>query len=405
MKSFKVAFFIAYKSILRGNKSTLTLIVFILSLSVLNMMFISGILFGLQNLMKNVLISSFSSAITINPQEVPQTKEYIQNQNEVRARIETLPGIQATSRRYVISGSISFDKEKNGVFKNVSGQIMGIDPKDDAKVFQISKSLVDGQYLTDTDRDQIVLSSALAGGYGMPAPADLGGAKAGDKVLITYQNGIQKIYTVKGIYSDNLGIFQNFISAKEAESILSVFNSASQIFVRADLSQAPVESYQAKIQKLEPSLKLKNYKDLLGTFSSFLSALDLIAAIVTVISIMVASISIFVLIYVNAVNKRRQIGILKAIGIKKEIIVLSYVFQSLFYATLGVIIGSIFVFAVLTPLMQRYPIDVDFGLLSLFHKPSEVVVGTVSLIVAGLLAGYIPARIIAKQDILKAIWG
>lgn len=405
MRNIKVAFFIAYKSILKGNKSTLSLIIFILSLSVLNMMFISGILFGLQELMKGEIISSMTSHITISPQETPQLKPYILNQNEVRAQIESIPGITATARRYVLAGSIAYDKEKNGVLKSISAAIMGIDPDEDKKIFKTQKKIVDGQALTDTDRDQIVLSSALAGGYDLPAPADLGGAKVGDKVQVTYSNGIQKTYTVKGVYDDKLGIYQNFISAKEAESILSVFNNASQIFVTADLDRAPIEKYQAKVKGMQPSLTLKNYNVLLGSFASFLNALDLIAGIVSAISILVAAITIFVLIYVNAVNKRRQIGILKAIGIKKEIIILSYVFQSLFYAFCGVVIGSILVFMLLTPLLERYPIDVAFGLLSLAHKPSEIISGTVSLMIAGLVAGYIPARIIAKQDILKAIWG
>jgi len=406
MQDFQTAFFIAYKSIVRSSKSMLILMIFILSLSFFNMMFISGILTGLENLMTRTLIGIFSANIAISPQETPQVKRFIPNQGELRARIETIPGVIATSRRYVFSGSLSFDRDNNGAFKSVAGSVIGIDPSDDRKVFTIGDLMLAGQQLSDTDTDQIVLSSALAGGYGVPAPGgDLGGAKVGDKVLITYQNGTIRTYTVKGIYNDAIGIFQVFITAKEAQTILSTYDNASQIFVKTDLARNTLANYQTRIKAMTPNLKVQNSNDLLGSFSSFLDALNLISYIVSAISVLVAAITIFVMIYINAITKRRQIGILRAIGIRQRTIVLSYVLQSVFYALSGIAIGSLIVFGALVPLMVAYPIDVVFGKLYPVFAEGTILVGVMSLVIAGLLAGYIPARIVARTEILKAIWG
>ena len=405
MKDIKTALFIAYKSVARGSKSTLALLIFILALSYLNMMFISGILSGLQQMFETVMINDLTAHITVGPEQIPQPKEYIVNQDQVRQQIQSIPGVTATARHYSLAGSISFDKNKDGVVKSVSGTIIGIDPIQEKRVLTIDKLLKDGQFLAPDDTDQIVLSSALAGGYGIPAPSDLGGVKVGDKVQITYANGIIKTYTVKGIYDDTIGIFETFISAREAESILNVYNNASQILVKADLSRGTLLGYENKIKNLLPTLKVQNYLDILGTVAAFMNALNLISFIVSAISIMVASITIFVIVYINAINKSRQIGILKAIGIKQRIIILSYIFQSLFFALCGTVAGAFLVFAVLTPLLARYPINVDFGYLSLNHRAIEVVAGTTSLLIAGILAGFVPSRIVAKKDILKAIWG
>ncbi len=405
MNDFRIAFFIAYKSIIRGSRSMIILLVFILSLSFLNMMFISGILNGLENLFRTALLDTYSSYITVNPQQEPQAKQYIVNQNEVQTEIKTIPGVISTTRRYSLAGSMAFDKDKNGVYKSISGEIVGIDPTQEKKVLTINNLMLKGQYLSDTDTNQIIMSSALAGGYGMPAPSDLGGVKVGDKVRVTYSNGIIRTYTVKGIYNDSIGIFETFITAKEAESVLSVFNNASKILVKTDLTRAPVTAYQAKIQHMFPKLKIQNFNDLLGTFASFLNALNLISIIVSAISVVVAAITIFVLIYVNAINKRRQIGILKAIGIKERIIVLSYVFQSMFFTFFGLVIGSILVFGILTPLLAAHPIDVEFGYLSLSNRAIAIVAGVISMFVTGLLAGFVPARMVTREDILKAIWG
>lgn len=389
---------------MRGSRSLLILLIFILSLSFLNMMFISGILHGLETLFRQTLLDTYSSYIIVNPQQEPQLKQYIVNQNTIQAEINTIPGVVATTRRYSLAGSIAFDKDKNGVFKNVSGEIIGIDPAQETKVLVLNKMILAGQYLSDTDTDQILLSSALAGGYNVPAPSDLGGVKVGDKVHVTYANGIIRTYTVKGIYNDSIGIFETFITAREAESILSTFNNASKILVKTDLNRATISQYQHKIQQMFPRLKIQNFNDLLGSFTAFLNALSLISVIVSAISVLVAAITIFVLIYVNAINKRRQIGILKAIGIKQRIIVLSYVFQSFFYVLCGVVIGSVLVFGLLTPLLAAHPINVEFGYLSLSHTAMAVSAGIVSLIVTGLLAGFIPARLVTKENILTAIW-
>jgi putative ABC transport system permease protein len=111
------------------------------------------------------------------------------------------------------------------------------------------------------------------------------------------------------------------------------------------------------------------------------------------------------MIYINAVNKRRQIGILKAIGIKESIIVYSYIFQSLFYVLCGILVGLFFIFFVLLPLLSVHPIQLPFGPLMLSFKGALILECIVGFIIAGFFAGLIPSRIVAREEILKAIWG
>jgi ABC-type transport system, involved in lipoprotein release, permease component len=133
----------------------------------------------------------------------------------------------------------------------------------------------------------------------------------------------------------------------------------------------------------------------------------MISVILSVISILVAAIVIFVIIYVNALNKRRQIGILKAIGIKQSIIINAYIMQSLFYTFFGVIIGLALVFCITVPFLKAHPLVLVANLanLTLYYTPVKIAVAISSFFVAGYLAGRIPAWMVAKQDIIKAIWG
>jgi len=403
----KTSFFIARKTIARGRKSTLALMVSVLALLFINMMFISGVLSGLWQTEVDLVISLLTSDITISPQRDPEIKQFIQNQNELRAQLETIPGVIATARHYQIAGSISFDKDKSGQFKSVSGAIIGIDPSDEKKVFTLDTHMLAGEPLTDGDTDKIMLSSALAGGFGTPSTSDLGGVKVDDKVQITYQNGIMRTYTVKGIYNDLIGIYETFITSKEAESVLGVYDNASQIMVSTDLTRNTIQNYEAKVKMMAPNLTVKSFNDLLGSVASFQDALSFISNVVSVISVIVAAITIFVLIYVNAVSRKRQIGILKAIGIKQEIIVNAYILQSLFYTVFGLFIGVIAVFGILQPLFIAYPVAIieDFMYITLTYTALGIVIAITAFVIAGYLSGRIPARIVAKQNILTAIWG
>lgn len=405
MNDIKTAAFIAYKSIRRGSKFTLVVLILILSLSFFNMMFVSGIMQGFSELIPQMTIDEISSHIILSPQETPRVKQFIINQANLRTQIAAIPGVIATTRRYTLAGSLAFDKDKSGQYKNLSAGIVGIDPIQDAKVMIFREYMRYGQFLSDTDTDQIILSSALAGGYGDMAASNLGGVKVGDKVNVTYSNGIMRTYTVKGIYRDSMALMVSFVTAREAESILEVHDNASQILVKVDLNANSIENYYAGVKALAPNLKVQTYKEEMGTFGSFVNALNLITLILSVISVAVAAVTIFVLFYINAIHKKRQIGILKAIGIKERIIVYSYMFQSLFYTTVSLLIGSFFVFGILYPIFLKYPLDVDFGRVSLIFTLSGVVASIISFAVTGVLAGIIPSRLVAKEDILKAIWG
>jgi len=405
MNDIKAASFIAYKSITRSKKSTTALIVFILFLSFTNMMFISGILNGFAEMVPQMFIDEVSSHITIGPQQKPVVKPFIVNQTLLQSQIGTIPGVVATGRRYNLAGSVAYDKDKTGQYKSLSAGIGGIDPVEFTKVLPAFYEYTRyGQFLSPDDTDQIILSTALAGGYGDRAPDDLGGVQIGDKVRITYFNGMVRTYTVKGIWHDNMNVLMSFITVREAESVLGVSDNASQIFVKVDPSQNSLAGYLDKIKLLAPELKLQTYKEALGSFASLVGAMGLIASIVGTVSVLVAAVTLFILIYVNASTRRRQIGILRAIGVKQKIIVYSYMLQALFYTFIGLLFGSLVAFGVLYPLFLKYPLDVDVGKISLIFTPLGIFAAFASFLVAGILSGYIPSKIVAKQDIVKAIW-
>lgn len=403
----KTAVFVAYKTITRGNKSTAFFIVFILSLSFFNLMFVSGFLNGFSDGIMRSMIDNSTAHIIVMPQEEPIRKDFILDQEQVRAQIETIPGVIASTQHYQMSGSFAFDKEKDGTFKYVSAPIVGVNQTEEKEVLTVYKNMVAGEFPDDLKDDEIVLGANLAGGFGTEQTSDLGGATVGEKVQVSYSNGMVRTYTVKGIFKITMGSVSNtaFISSQEAESLLSTYNNASEILVRVDLSQSTLDAYYSRISEMFPNLRIEKYTSRLSTVGILVAAFNIIAIIVSVISIIVAAITIFVMIYVNAVNKRRQIGILKAIGIKESIIEVSYVLQSFFYVVLGTTLGLFIVFFLVVPLLAIRPIPMPFGDAVLVYTTTGIFINIVSIVLSGIVAGFIPAKMVANENILDSIWG
>ncbi len=409
MRNLKVALFLAFKSITKGHKSTTALMIFVLSLSFVNMIFIASILNGFGDAFISQLRNNITSNMVIDPQEKPKKEEFIPDAQELQEKIKKIRGVIGTTKHYKMVGTISYNSGKDTKPKGVSGQILGVDPAQEKRLILIYQKMIEGQYLDEQQSGQVVLGADLAGGYGT-TPSEftsLGGVKAGDKVKVMFSNGAVREYTVKGVFKTRLGFADRlaFISTEDAESVLGVHDKASQILVKTDLDQMSENDYQKKVQEVAPALTVRTWADVVGDYGKIFESLDLITLIVSGIALAVAAITIFILIYINAINNRRQIGILKAIGIKQSIIIKSYVVQAVFYALSGIIIGSIFIFYVIAPYFVAHPLSVGVADISLALDKRLITYGVISLFAAALIAGLIPSWQVIRQNILKAIWG
>jgi putative ABC transport system permease protein len=111
-----------------------------------------------------------------------------------------------------------------------------------------------------------------------------------------------------------------------------------------------------------------------------------------------------VVIFINTVNKRKQIGILKAIGIDHRIIIYSYVIQVLFIATADTVLALVLIGAI-TAYLSANPLVFPGGPVIPRVEADLVLQSIVSLFAVSAIAGYIPAWKTAREDILDAIRG
>jgi len=321
----KVSAFLAYKFIAKGNRGTSALTILIMALAFVNLMFTTSVFDGMGDATETQVIDTLYSNIVIEPAD---EELYIENPDSVVKKIINVPGVVGTSAQYVTGATIAYE-EQSGAWS-----IRAVDPADERTVSTVPDMMIEGEYLSKYDRGEIIIGKEIAGGHGGSLEhTSLGGVVVGDTVGVTFANGVKREYRVKGIFDTNF-IQSNqlaYVTEKEMESVLGIHDMASQILVKTDT-------------KGEEDRFLNQFVEL-GVHEDIKTG---------AIGFFVAGVTIFIVIYVSTVSKRRQIGILRAIGIKESIIVRSYIFQAVFYAVCGCIAGLVIMFAILVPYFIKH---------------------------------------------------
>ena len=181
-------------------------------------------------------------------------------------------------------------------------------------------------------------------------------------------------------------------------------NQASQILVKIS-KQGNEDAVISGLQTLGINGTFRTWQEYGGSIDSVTSSFDAIASLISGIGLVVAAIVMFIVIYINVLGRKRQIGILRAIGVKRNIIMFSYVVQAIFYAVLGVLFGGLLFGYGILPYFRAHPLDLSIGLVSLNTDPVTITVAIWGMVIAALLAGILPVLNITHQSIIKAIWG
>jgi len=408
---FQAALFLFYKYVERGNKGTIVLTVLVATLAFIQINLISGILSGAVGLIYDQTKNNYVGNIVVQPgkDQWGNSEEYIKQVDLLKRKINAIPGIIGCSSRYNIGAVVEYDPDKTGKdVRTISWPVKSINPDDEKRISELHNYMLAGAYLEESDRDQIIMGREVSGGYGASLEVQsLKGVNIGDEVTVFYHNGITRKYTVKGIYATvfPLADMSVFVTQKEMESVLGLRDRASEIIIRTD--EAYPEAYYIKeLRKAGVELEdIRPWQDFIGLVLGIVQSFDIIKRIILFIGLIVAGVTIFIVIFIAVISRRKQIGIMKAIGMKEGIIVASYIMLALFYAVIGIGVGIAIIEFVATPYFIAHPLSFPMGKVSLLIVRSEFVTSIVSMIIVSIIAGFIPSWRVSRENIIKAIWG
>jgi len=408
---FQSALFLFFKYVTRGNKVTLVLTVLMATLAFIQINLVHGILSGAVNLIYSQTKNNYVGNIVIQPgkDRWGNNEEYIKQVELLKRKINAIPGIIGCSARYSLGAIIEYDPDKTGKdIRSISWPVKSVNPDDEMRTSELHNYMLAGEYLDESDRDQIVMGREVSGGYGASLEVQsLKGVDIGDEVTVFYHNGVVRKYTVKGIYATvfPLADMTVFVTQKEMESVLGIHDRASEIIIRTDEAY-PEAYYIQELRRAGVELQdIRPWQDFIGLVLGIAQSFDIIKRIILLIGLIVAGVTIFIVIFIATISRRKQIGIMKAIGMKESIIVTSYILLALFYATIGISLGMAIIEFILKPYFIAHPLVFPMGRVSLLIVRSEFLTSIASMLAVSILAGFIPSWQVSRENIIKAIWG
>ena len=411
--SLRVGWFLALRQVKRSSLATTGLIIFVMMLTFLNLVVVRGVLVGLIQGSTDVFKSSYAGDVLIST--LPK-KDFIENSPSVVQIAQGLPWTEAVSARTLGGGTLEADyKTKLRVTddpNSASGQVSGIDPVAEERVTKLSTKVVEGRYLTSSDADGVLVGSNLLKKYvtaEAPGLTLLSNVKIGDKLRLTIGD-VQKEVIIQGVVSSRSGVLDQRIIMLDStlrnltgktdfnvgEVAVKLKPGVDPIFVKNILIASNVGKV-ATVQTADEAIPsfLVDIKNTFGVLGNVVGSIGLV----------VASITIFIVIFVNAITRRKYIGILKGIGIDATAVEFAYILQSVFYAGVGIAFGLVFLYGFLVPYIAVHPVKFPFSDGILVAEVPNTMIRAALLMIATLIAGFIPARIVVKQNTLDAILG
>lgn len=413
MRALRIGLFLGWRQIQHASIWATGLIVMIIVFTFLNLVSLSGILMGIVDGAAYEVRTQAIGDLHVIPLDhetrIKETERFL----EV---LGTYPEVRSFSARYEGLATIEANyTEKRRLDQDpdvIAVNLTGIDPVAEVATTKLNELVVEGEYLDPNESGYILLGKYNVDRYAKEFGDVFDSLKniyPGDRVRVTVGDETRE-FIVKGILNSKVDMVSVSVFIPEVEfrrMFGRVDHNANQIAIRLapgydemqvrDRLRASDLTALAKINSFTEDIP-KFVVDVRSTFQK-------LALIIGFIGVTVASITIFIVIFINALSRRRQIGILKAIGITRKTIECAYITQAFFYVITGSVLGILITKFGLVPYFIEHPIDFPFADTSLRITDQGMFLRFGSLLLVALVAGFVPARMITRQNTLDAILG
>ncbi|MDD2534063.1 MAG: ABC transporter permease [Eubacteriales bacterium] len=384
----RIAFKIASRFLL-SNKGQTILIALGIAIGISVQIFIGSLISGLQKSLIDTTIGN-ASQITI----VSDADDRLINNYEALARSAKRQDLRLTAVSPVLDqpGLIINDERSESIL------LRGFDFNRAEAIYEFSQRILVGK-LPVRDNQAMI---------GIDLAQELG-ASAGDTIEVTVLNGQKRTYLVTGIFDLKVQTVNKTWFLTTLSSVQDLFAKDGQV-TSIEMQIDPAIAFESDLVAADllpiitdPELKITNWKAQNESLLSGLNGQSVSSYMIQFFVVVSVVLGIASVLAISVLQKSKQIGILKAMGIRSRQSSLIFLFQGLILGLLGGILGlgiglglaySFTQFAVRpdgTPVVALY-IDQNFLILSFFLA-----------VVSSTLAALVPARKSAKLDPIEVI--
>ncbi len=300
--------------------------------------------------------------------------------------MEGVTGVTASAFSYTL---VSYQN------RNISSGIKGLDLASASSMYDIPDSLIEGSM--PTAQDHVLVGTVLNSELLVPVNSTIS--------VVNWDRTIINL-TVTGIYKSGNSFTDNQIIANLdiCQDIFNLGSSVDAIEVQVDdVFMADTIATSITIQLNDATLKSTNWKDnsedLLNALQSQSLSSYMIQAFV-LISVVIAITSVLA---ITVLQKSKQIGILKAMGIKDRTASLIFLYQGLLLGIMGAIGGILIGLFLLYGFIFGTSSGEEEPLIKLIIDFKFIALSGTIAIISSIVASLLPARKSSKLSPVEVI--
>ncbi|NOS84967.1 MAG: ABC transporter permease [Ignavibacteria bacterium] len=325
------------------------------------------------------------------------------------SRISTETNVTEIAPFTINKGVISTKKN------NIVAFVKGVDDKKISGLSDVKDktTLGDFEFKDNDEFGGIVLGNSLA--------AKLE-ARVLDTITVMSPVGMEKALTqivtpktqkfiVRGIFDANNRDYDklySFISVPKSQSLYDLKNSVNGVEFRIEDIDNSEDVKEKLLGTLGSGYKVNTWYNMHEDLYSVMKVERWTAFIVLSLIIAVASFSIVGSLTMTVIEKKRDIGILKAMGTKNSGILKIFMFEGILIGIYGTILGSIFGLAICLAQInfKFYPLDgmvYSIDALPIDIRYTDFIYVAICALLISVAASLYPALRAARQEPIKAI--
>ena len=282
-----------------------------------------------------------TNTITVTPERTQGPQAQFQTGSELDYRVITeilkIPNVALVSP--MISGKIGVYTVKG---KTYSSFVSGIDEN----FFMINESIEfeKGRQITRNDKAVAVIGSNIVYPDGETRIFEVG-----DRIRLQASNNEEDIeinLRIIGVMKESGGTFfadpdnSIYLPIRTFEQIYGTGGKYSSLQVLAE-SQSSVENIALAIEDNIEGTSVITAETLMETVGMVLNSVQAVLGGIAAISLIVAGVGIINTMTISVLERTHEIGVLKAIGAKKNDIVITFLIEALITGFIGGLIGSV----------------------------------------------------------------
>lgn len=412
MRTFKYYFSLAMRNLWRHKRRTL-LTLFAVSLGLFSYLLMDSLLKGADEQSINNLITLETGEVRVSATGYADNKDDEPLERLLPLDQNLLAQLEADEEITGIAPRLAYPGRAGNGWDEYPQDVVGVEPAADQSVYAISDYLTQGRWING-EGYEVVISQSLA---------DILELGLGDYLLLTTRT---KAEAFQAVDLEIVGIMntvnpttnnQIFLPLTAAQEIIGVPETVSQI----DLKLAGGLDAQSKAATLESALssagfavETQPWQEAAEEFLEISRTKTAFSGVFLFMILLIATVGIVNSVLLATIERIREIGVLKAMGMTQGNIVQLFLFEAAGIGILGSLAGLLMAIGT-----EYYMVNVGFDLTAAIGEmdvgypiagvmygawnPLTMLGGAIFSIIVCILAGVLPARHGAKKDPVQAL--